>query len=191
MISACFTLTGKTPLFTASSKLAEIKYEKRSLLSFIVFVGKSPCWVAFDVSKLFMILIMHSGLIKSKEKILVVSMFSCITFILGWFWYSSMAFIIVTVSLFEEIFVRPSTPSIPRFWTIFPNYLLKISTDLLSSETTLLFSAKVILSSFKVLSVKEGFTVLRMYFTLIVSHKNFSDSYVDLVAYLFFLSIPI
>ena len=118
-------------------------------------------------------------------------MFSCITFILGWFWCSSMAFIIVTVSLFEELFVRPSTPSIPRFWAIFPNYLLKISTDLLSSETTLLFSAKVILSSFKVLSVKEGFTVLQMYFTLIVSHKNFSDSYVDLVAYLFFLSIPI
>ena len=47
-----------------------------SLLSFITFVGISPCCVAFDESKLFMILLMHSGLIKSKEKLLVVSISS-------------------------------------------------------------------------------------------------------------------
>ena len=43
-----------------------MKYEKRSLLSFIISVGILPCCVAFDVSKLFMILHIHSGLIKSK-----------------------------------------------------------------------------------------------------------------------------
>ena len=43
----------------------------------------SPCWVPFDLSKLFMILVMRSGLIKSEEKLLVVPMFSGITFILG------------------------------------------------------------------------------------------------------------
>ena len=56
-----------------------------------------------------------------------------------------MAFIIVTASLSEEMFVRPSIPS---FLTIFPKYLLKISINLLLSETTLLFSTKVILSKF-------------------------------------------
>ena len=85
LISAYFSSSGKTPLFKALLKLAEIKYEKRSLLSFITFVGISPCCVAFDVSKLFMILLMHSGLINSKEKLLLVSMFFRITFILGWF----------------------------------------------------------------------------------------------------------
>ena len=75
---------GKTPLVTELLKLAEIKYEKKKkLLSFIIFVGISPCSVDFDVSKLFMILLMNSGLIKSNEKLLVVSMFSRITYILG------------------------------------------------------------------------------------------------------------
>ena len=36
-----------------------------------------------------------------------------------------MAFLIVTASLSEEIFIGSS---IPRFYTIFPKYLLKIST---------------------------------------------------------------
>ena len=107
-----FSSSEKTLLFTAFLKLSEIKYEKRSLISFIIFVGISTCWVVFDVSKLFMILLMNSGLIKSNEKLLVVSMFSRITYILGWFWYFSMAFLIATASLSEEIFVRPS---IPRF----------------------------------------------------------------------------
>ena len=71
------------PLFLALLKLADIKYEKRSVLSFIIFVGISPCWVPFDLYKLFMILVMRSGLIKSEEKLLVVPMFSGITFILG------------------------------------------------------------------------------------------------------------
>ena len=57
--------------------------KKRSSLSFIIFIGTSPYCVGFDVSKLFMISLMHSGLISSKDKLLVVSMFSCITFILG------------------------------------------------------------------------------------------------------------
>ena len=80
-----------------------------------------------------------------------------------------MACLIVTASLSEEVLVRQS---IPTFGTIFLNYLLKIYMNLLSSETSLLFSTKVILSSSKVLSVKEGFTVFRkslftvMYFTL-------------------------
>ena len=116
----------------------------------MIFVGVSP----FDVSKLFMILLMHSGLINSKEKLLVVSMFSRITFILGWFWYFSMACLIVTASLSEEVLVRPS---IPRFWTIFPKYLLKISTNSLSSETTLYFSTKVILSGYLVKRRFYGF----------------------------------
>ena len=107
-------------------RFREISYEKRSLLSFIIFVGISPCSVAFDVSRSFMILLMQSGLINSKEKLLLVSMFSRITFILGWFWYFSMACLIVTASLSEEVLARPS---IPRFWTIFPKYLLKISTN--------------------------------------------------------------
>ena len=76
LISVCFSFTGKTPLFTALRKLAEIKYEKSSSLSFIIFVGISPCCVALNVSKLFMILHKHSGLIKSKEKLLGVPMFS-------------------------------------------------------------------------------------------------------------------
>ena len=106
MISACFSSFGKTPLFTALLKLAEIKYEKRSLLSFIIFVAISLCYVAFDVSKLFMILPTHSGLISSKEKLLVVSMFSLITLIPGWFRYFSMAGLIVIASLSEEVLVR-------------------------------------------------------------------------------------
>ena len=73
------------PLFTALLKLAEMKYEKMSLLSFIIFVRITPCCVAFDGSRLFIILLMHSGLIKSKEKLFVASMFSRITFILGCF----------------------------------------------------------------------------------------------------------
>ena len=80
-----------------------------------------------------------------------------------------MACLIVTASLSEEVLVRQS---IPTFGIIFLNYLLKIYINLLSSETSLLFSTKVILSSSKVLSVNEGFTVFRkslfavMYFTL-------------------------
>ena len=93
-------------------KAGRNKIWKKNLLSFIIFVGISPCSVDFDVSKLFMILLMNSGLIKSNEKLLVMSMFSRITYILGWFWYFSMAFLIATASLSEEIFVRPS---IPRF----------------------------------------------------------------------------
>ena len=94
-------------------------------------------------------------------------MFSHVTFILGWFWYFSVAFVVVTTSVYEEIFFRLS---IPRFWTIFPKYLLKIPTNLLLSETTLLFSTKVILWSFKVLSVNEGFMVFRkVYFWWCVS----------------------
>ena len=58
----------------------------------------------------------------------------------------------VKVSLSEELLVRPS---IPGFWMILPKYLLKIPANLLSSETTLLFSAK----AYKVMYVKEGFTV--------------------------------
>ena len=42
-----------------------------------------PCSVAFDVSELFMVLFMHSGLIKSRATLLVESMFPGITFILG------------------------------------------------------------------------------------------------------------
>ena len=161
---------------------------------FYNFVGTSPCCVSFVVSKIFMILLMHSGLLKSKRKLLVVSMFYRITFILGWFWYFSMVCLIVTTSLSEESLVRPSTP---RFWTMFPKYLLKISTNSLSSETTLLFSTKVIRSSFKVVSVKEGFAVFQkslfsvMYFTLsllqnsflvflIVSHRNFFVFYIQI-----------
>ena len=53
-----------------------------------------------------MILLMHSGLISSKEKLLVVSMFSRITLILGWFRYFSMAGLIVIASLSEEVLVR-------------------------------------------------------------------------------------
>ena len=64
-----------------------------------------------------------------------------------------MACLIVTASLSEEVLVRPS---IPMFGTIFLNYLLKIYINLLSSEASLLFSTKVILSSSKVLSVNEG-----------------------------------
>ena len=53
-----------------------------------------------------MILLMHSGLISSKEKLLVVSMFSRITLIPGWFRYFSMAGLIVIASLSEEVLVR-------------------------------------------------------------------------------------
>ena len=100
-------------------------YEKRSLLSFNLFLGISPCWVASNISKLFMILLMHSGLIKSKVKTLMESLFSRITFILEWFWYFTMAFLIVR-------------PSISRFWTMFPKDLLKMFTNSFSSKTTLL-----------------------------------------------------
>ena len=48
-----------------------------------------------------------------------------------------MAFLIVTMSLYEEILVKPS---IPRFSTIFPKYLLKISSNSLSSETIIVFN---------------------------------------------------
>ena len=65
-------------------------------------------------------------------------------------------FFIAAASSSEQIFLRPS---IPRFSAIFSKYFLEISTSLLSSETALLFSAKVILSSFDVLSVTEGCTV--------------------------------
>ena len=85
----------------------------------------------------FMILVIHSWLIKSKDKLLVESMFSRITFILWWFWYFSVPFLLVIIVI---ILVRAS---ITRLRTIFPMYLLKISTNLLSSETTLLFSTKV------------------------------------------------
>ena len=78
----------------------------------------SFCRVALNISKLFMILFMHSGWIKSKDKLFVESIFSRINFILGWFWYISMTFLIVTV--LSEVIVRPSAP---RFWTIFPKYL--------------------------------------------------------------------
>ena len=74
-------------------KAGRNKIWKKNLLSFIIFVGISPCSVDFDVSKLFMILLMNSGLIKSKEKLLVVSIFSRTTFILEQFWYFSMAFL--------------------------------------------------------------------------------------------------
>ena len=112
----------------------------------------------------------------SQKKLWVVSMFSRITFILVWFQYFSVAFLVFTASLSEEIFVKPS---IPRFWTILPNYLLKISTNMLSSETILLFSTKVTRSSFKILSVDEGFTIFQktllsvMYFTLRLMQNSF------------------
>ena len=81
-----------------------------------------------------------------------------------------MAFLIVTVSLSEETLLRVS---IPRFCTIFPKCLLKTSTSSLSSEIPMILT-KVVLSSFKVLSVNEGFTVFQnslfwmVEFTLIV-----------------------
>ena len=87
-----------------------------------------------------------------------------------------MACLVVTATLFEEVSVRPS---IPRFQTIFPKYLLKISTNMLSSETTSLFSTKVIFSSSKVLSVKKGFAVFQkslfsvMYFTSRLLQNSF------------------
>ena len=92
--------------------------------------------VDFYVSKLFMVLLMHSGLIKLKEKLLVKSMFSGISFLLGWFWYFHMAFRRDRVSLSGEILVRPS---IPGFWLIFRKYLLKIFKNLLSPESITVF----------------------------------------------------
>ena len=68
------------------------------------------------------------------------------------------------------MFLRKS--SAPRFRTMFSKYLLQISTILLSFETASLFTTKVILSSFKVLSVIESCMVFQkklfsvMYFTL-------------------------
>ena len=137
---------------------------------------------------------MHSGWIISKEKLLVVPMLLRIAFILGWFWYFSMACLIVIASLSQEVLVRSS---IPWFWMIFPKYLLKISTNSLSSETTLLFSTKVVLSFVKVLSLKEGFNFSKksyfrwcilhwgycktsFWFFLIVSHKNLSVFYMPI-----------
>ena len=65
------------------------------------------------------------------------------------------------------IFFYLIRPSIRRFLTIFPKYLLKIFTNLPSSETTLLFSTKLILSKFylfTILSVYESFTVFQKSF---------------------------
>ena len=56
---AYVSLSGKMRSLTALLKLSEIKYEKRSLLSFKIFAGISPCCVTFDVSKLCMILLMN------------------------------------------------------------------------------------------------------------------------------------
>ena len=75
------------------------------------------------------------------------------------------------------MFLRKS--SAPRFRTIFSKYLLQISTILLSFETASLFTTKVILSSFKVLSVIESCMVFQkklfsvMYFYIDVLFKLF------------------
>ena len=75
------------------------------------------------------------------------------------------------------MFLRKS--STPRFRTIFSKYLLQISTILLSFETASLFTTKVILSSFKVLSVIESCMVFQkklfsvMYFYIDVFVKLF------------------
>ena len=75
------------------------------------------------------------------------------------------------------MFLRKS--STPRFRTIFSKYLLQISTILLSFETASLFTTKVILSSFKVLSVIESCMVFQkklfsvMYFYIDVLFKLF------------------
>ena len=80
--------------------------------------------VYWGVSKLFMILPTHSGLMDSKDKLLVVSMFSRITFTLDWFWYFSMACLIVKASLSEEVLVRPSQGSEQYFQNICWKFLL-------------------------------------------------------------------
>ena len=75
------------------------------------------------------------------------------------------------------MFLRKS--SAPRFRTMFSKYLLQISTILLSFETASLFTTKVILSSFKVLSVIESCMVFQkklfsvMYFYIDVFVKLF------------------
>ena len=68
-----------------------------------------------------------------------------------------MAFLIVAMSLSEEILVRPY---ISRFLTIFLKYLLKISANSCFSEITLLFLFKVIFHIFKSFYVNKGFTVI-------------------------------
>ena len=72
------------------------------------FVGISPCWLVYDVSKLFMILLMHSGLMKSKEKLFLEPMFTRSTFAIGWFWFFSVDFLVGTVSLSGKILIRQS-----------------------------------------------------------------------------------
>ena len=76
------------------------------------------------------------------------------------------------------MFLRKS--SAPRFRTIFSKYLLQISTILLSFETASLFTTKVILSSFKVLSVIES--------CMVFQKKLFSVMYfyIDVLVKLFF-----
>ena len=124
------------------------------------------------MSKLFMVLFVHLGLIKSKEKLLVESMFSCITFILAWFWYFSIAFLTVTKSLSEECWLDHLSPGFERY---FQNICWKFLLINFNLKQLLLFSAKVILSSFKVLFVNEGYTIIQnSLFRLYILHWVYS-----------------
>ena len=97
-----FQFVWKNALFESIDKACGSKIRKKVFIIFYNFCWNITLLSNFWLSKLFMILHMYSGLIKSKEKLLVESMFSRITFILGWFWCFSMAFLIFTVSLSEE-----------------------------------------------------------------------------------------
>ena len=123
---------------------------------------------------------MHSGSIKSKEKFLVDLIFARITFILGWFWCLSLAFLIVTVSLYKEILGRKFIPS---FWKIFPKYLLKIYTNSHSSEISLVFQSFIDKQFSKI--VFKIVCKTPFWCFLIVSHKNFCLLHADRVASFF------
>ena len=86
-----------------------------------------------------------------------------------------MTYLIVQCHYLKEVLVKPS---IPRF-KIFPKYLPKMFTNSFSSEIAL-FSTKVILSPFKVFSVKEGFRVFLKKFIFV------NVFYVEVTVKLFF-----
>ena len=111
---------------------------------------------------------MHLRLIKSKEKLLVETIFLILIF----FYFFSCSYSDIT-------WRNTSRTIIPRFSTIFPKYFLKISTNSLTCDTTLLLLT-VILSSFRVSSVNKSLVIFQdgsffvIYFGMTLSLRFFS-----------------
>ena len=129
------------------------------MVFFMTLVGMSLDWADFNLSRLFISLIVSFKVNFLNENGKASCFLNCffISSILGGFQISFVAFNTGSWGrlLFGQLWVS-------TFDTIFKKYSLKIFASSLSFDTTFLFSIKIILSSFKVLSVKHDRGVARI-----------------------------